>query len=94
MGWRKIVRNITRFLSKKIVENKSIIASKTIEPNASDKIKQTASKIDDERERNQQNLKKIIKAGTEKYFLAFIDNIQAESRQMTTLLGKVSLVIG
>ena len=44
MGERKIVRNIMRYLSTKNDANKSITASKTIEPNLSKTIDPNASK--------------------------------------------------
>ena len=40
-----MVRNIVRYLSKKNEENKSIIASETIEPNANETIEPNANNI-------------------------------------------------
>ena len=53
-------------------ENKSMNASKKVD--ASEKI--------------EQNVSKIIKAGTEKYFLTCLDNLLEESKIITTLIGK------
>ena len=49
--------------------------SKTIEPNARNKIEQIASKTVDASKIFEQNLSKTIEAGTAKYFLSCIDNL-------------------
>ena len=51
--------------------------SKTIEPNASNKIEQMASETVDASKIIEQNTSKTIKAVTEKYFLTCMDNIIA-----------------
>ena len=60
--------------------NETVDASKTIE--------QITTKIVDTNKIFEQNASKTIKAGTEKYFLACIDNLLSELIQMSTPLGE------
>ena len=78
---RKTVRKIIKFLFFN-ESNKSIIAIKIIESNASAKnepnksqtIEQIVSKTVDMSKTIEQNASKTIKAGTSKYFLTYINN--------------------
>ena len=68
--------------------NESITMRETTEPTMSNKIEPIESKIVDASKTIKQNARKTINAGKAKYFLTCIDNLLAESRQMTTPLGK------
>ena len=67
-------------------ENKSTIAIETIEPNASNKIEQIASKIADVI-KQLKNTIKTIKLGTAKDLLTCIGNILAKLISLTTPFG-------
>ena len=70
------------------MQSKKINRSEKIESNASNKIRQIASKTVDASKTIEQYTIKTVKAVKAKYFLTCIENLLAESKEMTTSIGK------